>query len=629
MFKKSFFLLALLYVVVAERSYTILYERSGAPGISKWSLLQPAHDSVPVTFTLALKQSNLDVLERLFWDNSNPDSPNYAKHLTREQVRRIIEPPQWVQDAVYDWMFETAREHNMEEGLINIFNGGDYLQVTATAALTERLFQTKLWTFAHQDKGTLVVKHLGTFSIPTDLVEHIEMVTGITEFAPTDLPFLGKGVQKKVQQDDNDCNVPYNIKKLYGIPLTLNVTNPNANQSIYAEASYDQPEGFGVGSLSYWEQANDLPANPITCVLGNGKSDFFVNDTDAEAQLDTQMMSGFAPGAKTCFYIMEYGNAWMYEFSLTVFNTSNAPLVVSMSYGWWEAEQCINVTEGTDFLSNCSALHIPNSQAYVARTNIEFMKLGLVGHTLLAASGDDGTSGTHGTMDNCATMNPIFPAASPFVLTVGATSIEPESSSTSLGGSGGKPPICTNQDQYACECSTSTNEQACLANNTGGFDTGGGFSVFSTMPTYQTAAVTAYIKSGITLPSTQYWNPNNRGFPDVAAVGENICVLDPGTQCELLGGTSAATPMWGAIITLLNQDRLNAGKTPLGFINPLIYKMYGVSPSKFFNNQMSIGNNGGDCGPEQGFNAAVGWDPLTGCGSPKFGAIRKYVASLN
>jgi tripeptidyl-peptidase-1 len=294
-----------------------------------------------------------------------------------------------------------------------------------------------------------------------------------------------------------------------------------------------------------------------------------------------------------------------------------------MSYGWWEAEQCINETEGTIFLSNCSALHIPNSKVYVARTNIEFMKLGLVGHTLLAASGDDGVDGTHGTSDNCESQNPIFPAASPYVLSVGATSIEPSINNMDLSGA---PPICT-QQVYMCNCSTSTNEQVCLQNNTGGFDTGGGFSQYAKRPIYQNNAVTGYLSSGIALPSTQYYNPANRGFPDVAAVGENVCVLDPGTSCGLIGGTSASTPLWGSIITFLNQDRLNAGKTPLGFVNPIIYKMYDTAPNTFFNSKMHIGNNAGEC-EGLGFNAVDGWDPLTGCGSPKFPAIRKYIATL-
>jgi len=355
---------------------------------------------------------------------------------------------------------------------------------------------------------------------------------------------------------------------------------------------------------------------------------YYANNTDLEALLDTEMMTGMAAGATTCFYIMVYGKGWMYEFANEIFTTPNAPLVVSMSYGWVEYEQCLN--QSLPFLGNCTYLHIPNSKTYVNRTNVEFQKLGLIGHTLLAASGDDGTCGTHGSPNGCTALGPIFPAASPYVLTVGATSIEQSTSrSQKRVDDQALPPICTNSF-YQCTCTTSTNEQVANQNNTAGFDTGGGFSVFSPQPAYQAQAVQAYIKSGVTLPSQSFaWSPNNRGFPDIAAVGENFCCLNPGASCELLAGTSASCPMIASMITLLNNDRLNAGKTPLGFVNPLIYTMFNANPTQYFNNAFNNANNGGECGFGFGFNAKPGyWTPLTGCGSPNFGAIRTYVDGL-
>jgi tripeptidyl-peptidase-1 len=65
--------------------------------------------------------------------------------------------------------------------------------------------------------------------------------------------------------------------------------------------------------------------------------------------------------------------------------------------------------------------------------------------------------------------------------------------------------------------------------NNAGYDSGGGFSYYSSMPAYQKKAVQAYLNSGVTLPSTEYgWNSTNRGYPDVAAVGEHFCVLAKG-----------------------------------------------------------------------------------------------------
>lgn len=60
--------------------------------------------------------------------------------------------------------------------------------------------------------------------------------------------------------------------------------------------------------------------------------------------------------------------------------TKNPPLVLSMSWGWPEPDQCQ--------VGNCT--NDETSLQYVQRTNVEFQKIGLMGVTLIAASGDQG-----------------------------------------------------------------------------------------------------------------------------------------------------------------------------------------------------------------------------------------------
>jgi len=70
-------------------------------------------------------------------------------------------------------------------------------------------------------------------------------------------------------------------------------------------------------------------------------------------------------------------------------------------------------------------------------------------------------------------------------------------------------------------------------------------------------------------------------------------------------------------------------KKPLGFVNQVIYNMFYQNGTEFFNNGFSSGTNPGGCPPDMGYNSIAGyWTPLTGVGSPKFAAIRKYVATL-
>jgi len=519
-----------------DNTRAILYHRSGVPADGDWVYLKEAEDYHKVQFSLALKQQNLDLLEEKFWDNANPKSLNFAKHMTRSEIIALIAPSVENQHLVMNWIYDVAKQQSAIMN-IDIDNQKDVIKVTAPVAVVEKLFDTEMHLFINEVTRRVVIKHLGSLSVPAYLSNIIEMVTGITELPPTSGPFYNSLKKARStaprQGGDNQCNVPYTIRQLYGIPQDLQVTNANANSSIYAEASSNQ-EGFGVPSLADFEQANKLPPNPITCILGNGVEDYFVNDTDDEAQLDTQMMEGIAPGAKICFYIMDPNHGWMYEFATQIFNTPNAPLVASMSYGWNENKQCFNATDpdAPAGLGNCSTLDIPNSRAYVGRTNTEFMKLGLAGHSMVCASGDDGAAGNHGSINNCETMGPLFPASSPYVTVVGATSIEPSNGTATMKLGDNLPPVCTDSF-YQCTCTTSTNEQIASGSNTAGFDTGGGFAWYSPMPAYQKKAVAAYLNSGVALPSKTYWNASNRGYPDVGAIGENFCCLDPGGSCNL------------------------------------------------------------------------------------------------
>ena len=41
---------------------------------------------------------------------------------------------------------------------------------------------------------------------------------------------------------------------------------------------------------------------------------------------------------------------------------------------------------------------------------------------------------------------------------------------------------------------------------------------------------------------------------------------------EPVGGTSASSPTFAGLVSLLNEARLDAGKPAMGFLNPFLYK---------------------------------------------------------
>eukprot|EP00117_Sycon_ciliatum_P006091 scpid19600/ scgid9774/ Tripeptidyl-peptidase 1; Lysosomal pepstatin-insensitive protease; Tripeptidyl aminopeptidase; Tripeptidyl-peptidase I len=209
---------------------------------------------------------------------------------------------------------------------------------------------------------------------------------------------------------------------------------------------------------------------------------------------------------------------------------------------------------------------------YMDRTNQEFMKQGVRGMSLLFASGDAGA--------NCRNhvLLPFFPASSPYVTTVGGTE--------------GLLDIGT--------------ERATLLSS-------GGFSNVYSQPQYQTAAVSHYLSTSKFLPAASY-NRTGRAFPDVAAMAMDFMIVDELIP-QPVDGTSCATPTFAGIIALINDALLASGKKQLGFLNPFLYSH--ASALLDITEQCS-----GGC-LNKGWCAAVGWDAVTGLGTPNYENLLK------
>ena len=91
------------------------------------------------------------------------------------------------------------------------------------------------------------------------------------------------------------------------------------------------------------------------------------------------------------------------------------------------------------------------------------------------------------------------------------------------------------------------------------------------------------------------------------------------------------------MVSLLNDIRLNLGKPPLGFLNPLLYQLSISHPEVFHpvlsegisNNCKMIGENGHQRCCQYGFAGSEGpWNPLTGLGTINFKNLASVVSKL-
>lgn len=302
----------------------------------------------------------------------------------------------------------------------------------------------------------------------------------------------------------------------------------------------------------------------------------------------------------------------MYTFANNlVHNKDGVPEVVSISWGWSETQQCTIATD-------CSTLGV-NSEGYVKRVNAEFQKLGVMGVSLFVASGDSGANGRTDEMCTDKVLHAGFPASSPYVTTVGATQLK--TATTGLTDI----PVCKH-----FKCATGGTEES-VSYAVAGFTSGGGFSNISAMPAYQKAVVEAYLSNApaADLPPKSMYNAGGRGYPDVSAMGNNFLIMASGSWGGV-GGTSASAPTWGGIAGRLVDISLEITKKPLGFMNPLLYKMHAEHPMAF--NDITIGDNkcteSGCAASCKGFGAANGWDAVSGLGTPDFAEMAKYLKAI-
>lgn len=342
-------------------------------------------------------------------------------------------------------------------------------------------------------------------------------------------------------EGDGSALWPSEIADIYGIPAEMN----GAGQCV------------GVVALGGGYLPSDLDSalagmnRPLPLVVDypvDGVSNNFNggDSADEELALDLQVLAGIGPRARIVVYFAANNTQSLANaVRQAVSDDVNRPQVLSISWGSAEKFWAESVRQALEdsFVDACK-LHV----------------------TVVAAAGD--FLATSGLTDGRAHV--LFPASSPYALACGGTQI-------TLASDG-----VTVQDESVW--------------NGGSIGTGGGISDIFDTPDYQSSAK---------LPSSFNDGRQRRGLPDVAAAAGQ----SPGYRIVLNGenlvkdGTSAAAPLWAALITLANQKR---GQS-VGFIHPFLY----ATPSLC--RGITQGNNRIN---GVGYDAGPGWNACAGHGVP-------------
>jgi tripeptidyl-peptidase I len=343
----------------------------------------------------AVQMRNMDELTRILHDISDPDSDNYGKHMTKDQVNELISNPEACSELT---SYITAGGGTV----VDESYGGGYITAQAPIEVWEKMFNTEFFLFeqTHSNGETHEVVRAEHYSLPNEIHHHIEAVVNTIE-----MPVL-LHKRPKIKIEDFDVKsfrkrqllaldgaipdgtiFPNRVRYFYN--MTKATGSSRSTQAAYANGE----QYFSPDDLEKFQRVvTGQPFQPA--IVASGFTSNKITDDSAEGNLDMQWLIGLSPGSPSTF--------WHYESTVgfwcrTIAGLKEPPFVLSVSYGSVES------------VTSAGELKLLTSQA---------IQLGTMGVTLLAASGDTGSADA----PKCV-YSPAFPAASPYFVSVGGTMV--------------------------------------------------------------------------------------------------------------------------------------------------------------------------------------------------------------
>jgi subtilase family serine protease len=561
-------------------------------------------ESTPIKMALTLPLRNTAALDILLHRLYTPGNPFYGHYLTPAQFDAQFGPTQADYDAVTSYL--------RSQGLtVKTYASRTMVGVSSTSGTIETAFHVKLNQYKTAS-GRVAYANTASPMLPATIASRVSGVVGLDNLIvphthltirpPTSIlnHQVGNGPQGGLSPSD--------IKKIYNLN---NLSLAGEGQSM----ALLELDGYDTGDIREYITQFRLPINPDdTDILVNEPALGFTGpsgtDGQVEVTLDIDMMIALCPRINHIYVYEADDNSAISILQLMTLMASD-DFAQTMSCSWGNAEDIAELSLG----SPTQYMALQNAQ------DAQLRKMSAQGQSFFSAAGDDGA---YDDSEDLATptISVDDPADEPYATAVGGTEVMPSNPGTANIG-------------YGTE--TTWNEIA-SGNGAGG----GGFSDFFTKPFYQ------YSSGSTTNPTNPVGATGDvsdvlstivdpipsipmRDLPDVSLnadplSGYAIFAGITGQASYIVGGTSAAAPLWAAFTSLVNEaraadsDGVNPGEspglpnTPVGFINPLIYrigyKQYGSYANDF--HDIADGSNNEVYVAQFGFDDATGWGSFNG-----------------
>jgi subtilase family serine protease len=594
-----------------------------------WALSQSDAGRLPadnrlqgITIVFSRTAAQQADLAALLDAQQDPESPLFHQWLTPDQFAQRFGLAESDINKVQSWLEQQGFSVD------SVARSRNSIRFSGSVRQVEQAFQTQLHYFNVNGE-----KHFAAstdLSLPAALAPVVLAVRNLDDFRPRPM---------HVQRDftsaasGNVFFAPGDIRVAYDMNPLVNSAINGSGQSVAIMGQ----SAIVLSDIESFQKAAGLTVMDPTLVLvpGTGNSQTFTGD-QGESSLDLEWAGAMATGANIIFVYTGGATDTSGNLAYGVFDSINYAVdqrigdIISVSYGACETGLSTSVA---------SALEAVMAQGAVQ------------GQTILAASGDAGSTGCYGqTSLSTAQQQALavsYPASSQYVTGVGGTEIDTSNSNFYTQGKGywaaqTSTDQITSALQYIPEMTW--NDSLLSGSSSGGLSaTGGGVSALFSKPTWQAGVPGIPADGKRDVPDVSlYSSPDYVGYLFCTSdqsnwsTGQNgSCVngFRDGTSpttglLTIAGGTSFATPIFAGMVAIINQKLGYVAGS--GLINKPLYQLASnsVTYSQAFHD-ITKGNNfcpsslTSVCtGPAtSSFAAGTGYDLTTGLGSVDLNAL--------
>jgi hypothetical protein len=604
-------------------------------------------------------------LQQYIAEEHTPGTPTYHHWLTPTQIGSQFGPADSDVQAVVAWL------QSQGFAVAKVSAAKTTIEFSGTAGQIENAFATKIHSF--QLDGVHHVANVSDPQIPAALAPVIAGISPLNDFRPrpmhtaprgrtaTPAPTSENPKAMSVQPSGNRPDFTFPTQSgsnFYGVgPIDFAIIYDVPNSALNKSYSGTNLTGTGVTigiagdsnvdvtNVANYRNLFNLPAlTPKVVVDGNDPG--VGSDDEVEALLDLEVASAVAPGANLTLYTAQ-DTTFQAGLDLAIQRAldDNAVNILNVSFGGCEAYQG---QSGNQEISNF------------------WEQAAAQGISVTVSTGDSGSAGCDNPNNETSAAQGLQVnglGSTPFNIAVGGTDFNQSASnestywsSTNTGsGAGGSalkyiPEIPWN-DSTSTTGALSGNTPLTDSNgNTNISGAGGGVSACldATVDSNTGDVTSCNGNLGYAKPAwqTSFGSSNTRELPDVsffAADGvhdsawvlcaSNLGANPNGTDCkpdpttgqysfQLVGGTSASSPAFAAVLALVSQQ---LGGARLGQADYTLYPLSQNSTGSAAFHDVTTGNNAAycasgstDCGSNSfltGYNAGNGYDDAAGLGS--------------